>query len=171
MTIRITNKMKEKFKIALTEDNEKDVERFDSWHANIFTFQRKTGIIIMNDLTRYSVILFGIQKSDMNQLSLLIKEQLVKNMTADGFDDLSIQKVVRSFKNIRFAKTNDRSVLGQIKDSLYSLSIYLDFEEVFTGETIQDANYRCNKTPMGALEKDDFEPFPVLALRKVLIER
>ena len=52
MTIRITNKMKEKFKIALTEDNEKDVERFDSWHANIFTFKRKTAIIIMNDMTR-----------------------------------------------------------------------------------------------------------------------
>lgn len=78
MKIRITNKMKDKFKIDFVEENDNDVERFESWHANIFTFQRKTGVIIMNDLTRYSVVLFGIKKADISNLSDLIKEQLKK---------------------------------------------------------------------------------------------
>jgi len=175
MKIRITNKMKEKFKIILTDKNDTDennnnVERFESWHANIFTFQRKTGIIMMNDLTRYGVILFGIKKSDIDNLGELIKAQLKRNMKSDGFDDLSIQKLIRSTGNISYTKTNDRSILGQIRDNLFALSFYIDPEETLTEEIIQVVNDKINDTPMRALEKDGFEPWPVSALIKVLKE-
>lgn len=171
MNIRITNKMKEKFKIVLTDENDNDVERFESWHANIFTFQRKTGIIMMNDLTRYGVILFGIKRSDINNLGELIKEQLKRNMKSDGFDDLSIQKLIRSIGNISYNKTNDRSILGQIKDNLFALGFYIDPEETLTEEVIQVVNDRINDTPMRALEKDGFEAWPVSALKKALREK
>lgn len=92
-------------------------------------------------------------------------------MISDGFDDLSIQKVVRSTKSISFSKTNDRSILGQIRDSLFALSFYIDPEETLTEAIVQEVNHRLNDTPMRALEKDGFEPWPVSALIKVLGEK
>lgn len=65
---------------------------------------------------------------------------------------------------IEFIKTSERSLLGQLKDSLFCIehSLYS------TGKPIEididDVNDRLNDMPMAALEKLGYVPFPDRAM-------
>lgn len=66
-----------KFKIKPTvKPNE--VNNFHCWHTKRFIFKRKTGLIIMNDEVRFSVVLFNIRKKEMKNLLPLFIEELKK---------------------------------------------------------------------------------------------
>lgn len=166
--VGITKKMKDKFKLATEKVDILEVDKLTTWHANIFTFQRKTGAIFMNDTTRYSIILFGLKKADFSNLEEIMKTQLRKNMKADGFNDFEIQAFTRSFDKITFTNTSNRSVLGQMRDHLFALTFHIYSDDILTEELIQEVNNRINDTPMSALEREGFKPFPVYALKSVL---
>jgi len=166
--IGVTKKMKDKFKLVTKEVDNSEYIRLNSWHANIFTFQRKTGAIFMNDLTRYSVVLFGLKRSDFENIEELMKIQLKKNMKSHRFDDLAIHKFTRELDEVSFINTSNRSILGQIKDSLFSMTFFIYSDDLLTEELIQEVNDRINDTPMSALEKEGFKPFPVYALKEAL---
>ena len=156
--IGITKKIKDKFKLTTVKIEDVDqIDKLNAWHANLFISQRKTGVIFMNDLTRYSVILFGLKKADFNNLETLMKTQLKKNMLSNGFNDFSIHKFTKTLDEITFTGTSSRSILGQIKDSLFALTFYIYPDDILTEDLIQEVNDRTNKTPMEALKRDGFK--------------
>jgi hypothetical protein len=57
----------------------------------------------------------------MENLLPIFKEQLKKNMIHDKIDKEKIKKYLTDLTDIKFVKTSNRSILGQLKDSLYFL--------------------------------------------------
>jgi len=61
MYIGITKAIQDKYKIK-PQIVEGEIPDIFCWHAQKFILHRKTGLLIMNNKTRYSVVLFGIKK-------------------------------------------------------------------------------------------------------------
>ena len=48
--------------IGVAPDCVEAVDSFYSWHANLLTIYRRKALLIVNDKTRYAILLLGIKK-------------------------------------------------------------------------------------------------------------
>jgi hypothetical protein len=164
---RFTKKAQKKLGV-IKSDELIETERFMTWHVNDFKDSRRTGLIFMNDLTRFSVIIFGLRKSDLDRIDELFKHQLEMNLIRLGVDELRIRRYMKTFDSVAIDDSSDRSVLGSITDYLKMLPYWIEGEDTEDSEFISYLNDKFNGTPVLPLERDGFEPFPDKAMLKVL---
>lgn len=163
MYIGITKAIQEKYRI---EPQVVDLEILSilCWHAQKFVFQRKTGLLIMNNRTRYCVFLYDIKKKEMENLLPIFKEQLKRNMMSNKIEEDKIEKYLNELVEIKFIKTSERSLLGQLKDSLFCIEHSLYSTGKVIEMDIDDVNDWLNGMPMAALAKLGYVPFPDRAM-------
>jgi len=166
--VGLTKKLQDKSKIKIESLPEKFPSDLNSWHAHLFTQSRKSGVIIMNDLTRYSVILYGLKKADFQNLSELFLNQLIENMKADDFNETEIIKFTSDIDKLYFTKTSSRSILGSINDCLHLIEWWVDDFALLSGAVLTNLNKRINRSPMLPLEKEGFDAFPRFALHEAI---
>ncbi|MBZ4684012.1 MAG: hypothetical protein JG768_1439 [Fusobacteriales bacterium] len=147
MYLGITKAIQDKFKIKVEVVEEK-IPEILCWHAHKFVFNRKTGLIFMNDFTRYIVVVYEIRKKEIENLSEVFKEQLKRNMILDKIDKNKVEKYLKDLGEIRFIKTSSRSILGQIKDAIFCLDYELEDMHNIKGNKIDYINSKLNDMPM-----------------------
>ena len=84
----------------------------DDWHANMFYIGRKKSVIFCNNRTLYSVVACGVNRENIRELSKLLRRELGKALLDDGLDGALIQKLVNEVRDVSFAPTDDRTVVG-----------------------------------------------------------
>lgn len=168
MLIGITKKIQDKYKYIKLETIEERPELLFCWHASKFTYDRKTGLQIMNDLTRYSVVLYDIKKKEIENITKIFKSQLKSNLLHDGIDEIRIQKYLNDLSDVEFTKTSSRSILGQLNDSLYLLEGIVQDADISSQVGLDYINKEINDVPMTPLEKLGYVPFPNHAMRSEL---
>ncbi len=165
--LRITKKAQKKLGVYKS-DEEIRIDRFDTWHVNNFNDSRRTGLIFMNDLTRFCVIIFGLRKSDGENLLEIFKNQLRINLIRIGVDELKTRRYISEIDSYVVDDTNNRSVIGSITDCLKMLPSWTYGEDCSDSEYVSYINEKFNGMPMFPLSKDGFEPFPDKAMKEVL---
>ncbi len=171
MQIALTKKVSDKFKIKALEMKLDSSDDLFCWHANTFTYQRKTGIILMNDMTRYTIVLYDIKKKEFKNLKVVMLSQLESNMLMDGISNEKIKEYLDDLEEIIYIKTSSRSILGQIKDSLLMLEYHLYDIGTVREDKLDYLNNIFNDVPMRALEKLGYRPFPNLAMKTEIDKR
>lgn len=171
MYLQITKKINDKFKHIVREDKKEDSDEFFSWHADKFVYNRKTGLIIMNNLTRYIVILYDIKKKEIDNLLPLFITQLRVNMEIDHIEKKYIDSFIDDLKEITFSKTNNRSILSQLSDMQLILSYRLPDYDTLKENNLNKLNSDSNDIPMNALKKLGYSSFPNKALKSELEKR
>lgn len=166
--IGITQKLKKRSKIKIEEIPDEMPYKIDCWHANLYKYGRKSGVIFVNDLTRYAVVLFGITKPNYSRIIKLFLFQLERNMLQDGFETEEIEKFSKGFDEVRYTKTSSRSILGTIKDYLQFVDFSGEDLKELSQTTIDELNFSLNDMPILPLEREGFQPYPNKALRECL---
>lgn len=124
MIHKFTQKLFKDMKIAPLEVNEADP--LFSWHVNILQLKKKH-IIFVNDLSRLCLILDGIRSSQLNKLQDKFKTDLKEYLKLEGVRKALIDQYYFEAGDIHIEKTNDKSVLGTMKEmSLYCRDIEFD---------------------------------------------
>ena len=166
--LQLTKKFQDKSGLKINSDSDVPLERIYSWHVHSFPRGRRTGVILMNDLTRYSVILFGLQKADYKNLFSLFVEQLRRNMETDGYSKQETENYISNFDEFVLSKTSDKSVMGSIKNSILDMPYWLDLSGFWDEDKITYINSKFNDTPILALERYGLDAFPKDGMKKVL---
>lgn len=168
MLIGITQKIRNKFKyIKLNESTDRPDEIF-CWHASHFIYDRLTGLHIMNNKTRYSVVLFNIKKKEVESLKEVFKKQLKTNLLSDGVDELTTSRYLKDLGEVSFVKTNNRSINGQLNNGFYLLESDIYHIGTNNQDDFDHINSRSNSIPMLPLEKHGLYPYPNRAMKDVL---
>lgn len=47
-----------------------------SWHANLLTINRRKAVVLMNDASRYVIVLYGLKARDFSHLDTYIPEAI-----------------------------------------------------------------------------------------------
>lgn len=124
MRLKFTQKLLNDMKVAPSEANE--TNPLFSWHVNILQLKKKH-IIFVNDLSRLCLILDGIRSSQINKLQDKFKTELKEYLQLEGVRRALIDQYYLEAGEIHIEKTNDRSVLGTMKEmSLYSRDMEFD---------------------------------------------
>lgn len=142
------------------------------WHASLKYINRRKSILFMNDLTRYSIFLYGVKKKDFKHLNEIFLDGLIDTMISDNIPHESIMKLVDGMKSYSIIKTNNRSITGSMNDHYNFLSYdldktYLDHMAAEGILNLKQINMRLNRTPLLCSQKGFFA---VERMKEILID-
>ncbi len=116
MHIQCSKKMLDFLKPVLTEKDTDD-DLF-AWHANYETILRKKFFILMNDVTRFCVFLYGLKKSDFQDPIFPFQKAILIAMSMEGYDKELILKYVNGIKEVTYGPTKNRTLVSQMNRAM-----------------------------------------------------
>jgi hypothetical protein len=138
----------------------------NSWHAHLFKVGRKNCVMIMNDLTRYQVVLYGVRKEHFKDFDNLFLKNLEIVLKADQFSDQEVNLFLSNMDKFIYTKTHNRSIVGSLNEQIFMtqhwIEKYLPTDEL----NIVGLNVMLNDSVILKLA----EGYPRLALKNALLE-
>ncbi len=119
LALRFTQKLLTDMKVAPIELEE--VNSLFSWHVNILQL-RKKHIIFVNDLSRLCLVMDGIRSAQRVKQQEKFMTELKEYLQIEGLKKSQIEQYFFEAGEVSIGKTNDRSVLGTMKE----MSLYCD---------------------------------------------
>lgn len=122
MIIECTKKLQDTMKTKLNPyDGDKD-KSFYEWHADLFIFDRRKGVILMNNKTRYCILLYGLKAEHFKKFNAIVLNAIRETFIAERFPLEVVDKYITDCGEIHYTKTHDRSILSQINDFYTTIS-------------------------------------------------
>lgn len=81
----------------------------------------------MHDISRLSITLFGIKKSQYNNLPVLFVQALKELMISEGFDEKIVKAYTQEGEQMLATTTNSHSVMGTLDEIIFIMK-ELDME-------------------------------------------
>ncbi|MDD2235468.1 MAG: hypothetical protein PHV03_11375, partial [Desulfitobacteriaceae bacterium] len=120
-----------------------------AWHANLVNIDRRKAIILMNNKTRYSVVIYRPKPKDYARMKDLIQEAITAALRVEGVGEDVITSYFTAGGEIEFSKTADRSTVAKLNRAVRDVEFmqeYLDessliqrYISIITGRLIQSA--------------------------------
>jgi len=114
ITLRFTKDLLKDMKVTPSEENNTDP--FLSWHVNIYNLNKRKHIVFVNDLTRLAIIMDGIRTGQLERLKEKFMITLREYLLREGVNESLINRYLANGKEVVISKTNNRSVLGTMKE-------------------------------------------------------
>lgn len=148
--IECTQKLASELKIKIDSAPPQADPLFE-WHAHLFMAGNRKSVILMNNRTRYTIVLYGLRKEHFKNFGVIFREAVFKNFMVEEIDGPIIEKYLNNCDDIIYCKTYDRSILSQINDILYlteaRIRDYLPTERM----NLIELNRENNRTPLSRL--------------------
>ena len=125
MLISCTKKLQDELKIKLEKAEKQDL--LFSWHANSIIINRRKTVVLVNDATRYSIILYGLKAKDFKSFADTISEYIMKAMLGDLIDPEIVNKYVSDCGECNLSKTSDRSLISKLNKGCEAADIFRDY--------------------------------------------
>lgn len=132
MLIQCTKKLLDKIgvkdnELASRGNNEQFPESFNAWHANIVTFNRKKVIILMNNETKYPIVIYRPLKKDFNNIKTLILEAIAEALRIEGVSQTVVDAYIMENKEVSFSKTANPRLVGRLNTTIYDVEAMQEY--------------------------------------------
>ncbi|NQT72369.1 MAG: hypothetical protein HQ553_06300 [Chloroflexi bacterium] len=148
--IRCTKKLLNELKIKPTDELGQP-DGIGNWHANLLWIDRRKCVLFTNDKTLFSFLVTGMKKPQFVNFYEVFRLNLFKNLMNEDLPQRQIEHVFNEHREIRIAKTNNRSVLGSMNDLAYQLECRIYDRGGLVTVDMAETNRELNRIPMGAL--------------------
>ena len=164
ITFRCTQKARKVLGLRDRDLSDETDDDLAEWFVDASTVDHRRCLLFTHKLTLYSFWVTGVRRADTGTFGQLFKENLVRTLRRDGFHEQEFQRLLR--EGHRFAKTNDRSVLGSMNNHVLCSRWYFQNDGGLGRADVAEINSRLNRTPMGALCSRPAHGFPDQRPRK-----
>jgi hypothetical protein len=122
MLIECTKKLADVMKIQLETAGNTAYEPFYDWHANLFTFDRRKAVILMNNATRYCIVLYGLKAEHFKKFESIVLASIEETFIAEGSSSDKVMKYIENCGSVKYTKTHDRSIISQMNEFLIHIT-------------------------------------------------
>jgi len=137
MHVQCTKKLLDFLKPTITNKNT-DSDLY-AWHANYLINDRKKLLVIMNDLTRFSLVFYGIKKSDFKNINVWFVTALYNAMSLAGFSGNEIIKYFDGAPDtITYDRTKSRTLVARLNKAVEIADIMCQNDGVYIDVLEQD---------------------------------
>ncbi|HWI54423.1 MAG TPA: hypothetical protein VNT57_01915 [Desulfobacteria bacterium] len=150
MLMELTKKLADTMNIKLPDITPLKREPFYEWHANLFLFDRRKGVILMNNRTRYCIVLFGLKAEHFRKFSSIVLTAIEETFLAEGFPEELVRRYMEKCGNVVYTKTHDRSILSQINDMHVHLSWKIEEYLPNSGLNVMELNRWLGRILLGS---------------------
>lgn len=84
-----------------------------AWYANFITIFRRKFTVLMNDLTMYWVVHYGLKMSDFKHAKVLFQKAIIVAMHFERYDGRLILNYIHGMKDITYGKSKSRKLVAQ----------------------------------------------------------
>jgi hypothetical protein len=165
MLFQCTKKLLDKLNIdTLSKEEFDDIY---SWHANLIEIKNKLGVVFVNDMTKYSVILLNLKSIDFKNIEELFFQALRKTLNQECIKESIIEDYIKGTSNIHFSKTKDRKHISTMNE-------VVRFVEGMYSSRIENSMFQiplCMKINRALFKKDGKYIQPNLELYKYFKEK
>jgi len=152
LILRCTQKLLTELKKKPAEEEKSRENPFSSWHGNVFNIERRKCVLITNDITRYSIFIPSLKKQDFESFHFVLGQYLFKNLLHEKMSQRQIEVVLFESENIKYGKTNNRSVLGTMNEQKNQLE-YIVYEEGGLAKTdVYELNHELNQSILSSID-------------------
>jgi hypothetical protein len=155
MLIHCTQKLLDAAKIqpSIVTD---DFDPMFSWRANIKTVNRRKTLVLMCDLNRYVVVLYGIKAKDFKELGKRIIEAIRNTLHRDQVNPDVIERYLAEAGEPVYVKNTDRSQTARLNKACDDVYIILeDMDDGYSDTIGVLASHRI----VSNTEKEFYYPF------------
>lgn len=92
-----------------------------SWHANLYTIDRRNCVLFCHDATRYTLFLPGLRKPELAELGRWFREIFTASLAYMGMEDNQVRRAELALGPVVFDTATDRSVLGSLNRMKFML--------------------------------------------------
>lgn len=145
--IHLTRKLEKTVGKYISKETQVKNEYLEKWSANIFYVDRKKCWILVNSLTKYSLLLSDLKSADIKNFSKLFKETFYSQLIYDGII-VEYKLIETIIGDVKLKETdNDRSANGSLNNSMYTLDYWKYEYGSFENMNFRDLNHRLNINP------------------------
>ncbi|MCM3690927.1 plasmid pRiA4b ORF-3 family protein [Neobacillus niacini] len=119
------------------EGHEQFPNSFMAWHANLVSIDRKKAIVLMNNETRYSIVIYRPSKKDFSKINECIREAIITAFRMEGVRKEVIEAYLEKAGEMKFSKTASRSMLGKLNNAVREI----EFTQEYLDEKIRIQRY------------------------------
>ena len=141
-----------------------DSQGLGNWYANLIRIDRKKCLLFTNENTLYSFLIPHVKKANLKNIVDEFMINLSFNLQYEGFSLDVIAKVMSEYKEIGFAKTASKKVLGSMNELAFQYEVLIMRKEGLGNVKILELNHTINRVIMRAIQYKH----PIEALKKVL---
>lgn len=138
MLIQCTKKLLDQLKIK--PDLEKQETPLFSWHANLITIDRRKTIVLMNDSSRYTIVLYGLKAKDIKHLNELIIDAIHQTLLDELVKPEIVERFLERSPEIVYTKTKDRTMVARLNKACDN--VWFNGEKLNPDQIIQSAESR-----------------------------
>lgn len=150
MILRCTQKLITELKKKPAEQ-ELEENQLWSWHGNVFLIERRKCVLVTNDLTRYAIFIPSLKKQDFEAFHMVFGQHLFKNMLHENLSQQQIEAVLSQAENIKYTKSNNRSVLGTMNEQRHIIEYSVAAEGGLAGLDIYILHHDLNRIISSAI--------------------
>lgn len=102
-------------------------ESMYGWHANIVTIQRRKVLVLINNESRFPVIINRLLKKDVANIQRLIFEAIRVALQMEGVSKAVIDQYFATAGDLVFSKTANRSMIGRLSNAIRDIEAWEEF--------------------------------------------
>lgn len=161
--IRCTKKLLNEMGLKSSDLHEAEgsTSGLESWHANLLYIDRRKCVLFVNDKTLFNFLVPDVSRAEIRKLDELFRSAFASVMEREKLTGDVKGTIASEYKDVRFAKTDNRSVLGSMNDLAFHYEIHIGDEGGLHRCDLPRIIRRLNRMPMSAI---GFE-FPINRLR------
>ncbi len=128
-----------------------------NWNATVFVVSKKNCVMLMNDVSYYSVLLIDFKKIDLMNFHQVFAERFFKQLENDeiSFPSEFTDKITQELQPIFLTTNNNRKVLDAIQDATFDMKKYIteDYSDDIDFIDVDELNSNINEKMISALGK------------------
>jgi hypothetical protein len=129
--IQCTKALLDKVKISPSElkspEGYEELPRaLTAWQANLVNIDRRKAIVLMNNATRYPVVIYRPRPKDFARMKGLIREAIIVALRMEGICETVIDRYMAAAGEIEFSKTTNRSMIARLNRTVYEVGAMQD---------------------------------------------
>jgi hypothetical protein len=121
------------------------------WHANLIYINRRKALLFVNDRTLFNFIVPDVSRSRIRNLPDEFRSMLSCVLAAESAPDDVRGRVLAEYRDIGFAKSSDRSVLGSSNDIAFHYKHRLLESGGIHSSRVPDIIKELNRMPMQSI--------------------
>lgn len=131
MLIQCTKALLDKVKISPSElkspEGYEELPRaLTAWQANLVNIDRRKAIVLMNNATRYPVVIYRPRPKDFARMKGLIREAIIVALRMEGICETVIDRYMAAAGEIEFSKATNRSMIARLNRTVYEVDAMQD---------------------------------------------
>ena len=155
MRIHGTKKMLDSIPFDVETVPEIEENSLFSWHANVVMIDRRKALVLMNEISRFVMVLYGVTAKDLKRLDRLVVEAIREFFAAERIPEEVVDRYIEEAGDITFHKSKNRSSTTRVSQAC-------DYLQTFAGEIEYEkmmnirVSKRLNRLLVG-FEKNEFD--------------